>query len=118
MTEPKPSQIWRNLAVTVILALGGMMAFASPRGWTLQDYDAPLHFTAFAIITLLTVVVYSRVALSHIFVGLAILGGVTELLQFTPGVSRTPSWSDFTFNVFGIFSMLAVVALLRRRSPR
>lgn len=109
-----PGQIRRNLALTVILVLGSVIAFASPPGWAIQDFDGYLHFAAFVVITLLAVTAYPRVALSHIAVGVAILGGATELLQFMPGINRTPSWSDFAFNIIGIGAALAAVILVRR----
>lgn len=118
MTDPKPKKIWRGIVVMTILVVVVVMAVASFPGWALQDFDAALHFAAFAVITGLTVLALPRVALSHIFVGLATLGGVTELLQFLPGIRRQPDWIDFAFNVFGITIMLVVVAMWRRRSGR
>ena len=103
------------MALTAILVLGCLIAFAGPRGWTLQDYDGYLHFAAFAAISLLAVIASPRARLSLLLVGLAILAGVTELLQFVPNISRTPSWSDFGFNMCGIAAMLAVVAVLRAK---
>ena len=91
------------------------MAFASPSGWPIQNYDGYLRFAAFAAISLLAVIAWPRARLSLLLVGLAILAGVTELLQFTPGISRTPSWSDFGFNMCGIAAMLGVVAAPRAK---
>lgn len=89
------------------------MAFASSSRWPIQDYDAYLHFAAFATITLLAVIAWPRAAIGQLFAGLTVLAGMTELLQFVPGISRTPSWSDFGFNICGIVTMLCVVAAAR-----
>ena len=118
MTAPKSNRLWRGLVIMAIFGLAGTIAFASSPGWAIQDYDGYLHFAAFAVITLLAVTAYPKVALSHIAVGVAILGGTTELLQFVPGVNRQPSWADFFFNLLGAASMLTFAALLRSRSRR
>jgi peptidoglycan/LPS O-acetylase OafA/YrhL len=107
--------IWRVFAITAIAITGAVIAFANVSGlMPVQEYDAYFHFAAFAGITLLAVTAFPRVPLSHMLVGLALLGGVTELLQFTPGLKRQPDWADFGFNVLGIGAMLLVVAVVRR----
>ncbi|MWV26988.1 hypothetical protein [Aurantiacibacter rhizosphaerae] len=115
MTDPMASQIWRGLVIMVILGLGGIMAFASPFGWPIRDYDRYPHFVTFATISLLSVIAWPRAALNHLLIGLAVLAGFTELLQFTAGISRMPSWSDFGFNICGIAAMLGVIAALRAK---
>jgi VanZ family protein len=80
----------------------------------MQEYDAHLHFAAFAVITLLAVTAFPRIPLSHMFVGLALLGGAIELLQFVPGVGRQPDWADFGFNILGIDSVLIIMGVVRR----
>lgn len=118
MTEPKPNQFWRGIVIVVILGIGGIIAFASSPGWPIQDYDGYLHFAAFAMITLLAVIAWPRAARDHLFAGLVVLAGVTELLQFIPGISRTPSWTDFAFNICGIAFMLGIVAAARALTRR
>jgi len=107
--------IWRVLAITAIATTGAVIAFANVSGLVpVQEYDAYFHFGAFAGITLLAVTAFPRVPLSHMLVALALLGGVTELLQFTPGLKRQPDWADFGFNILGIDAMLLLVLAARR----
>lgn len=117
MNEPRSSSLRRNFVVAVILVLSGFIAFGQFQhlGWPIEDYDSYLHFAAFATISLLAAIAWPRAWFRLLFVGLAILAGATELLQFTPGISRTPSWSDFGFNICGIAVMLGVVAALRAK---
>lgn len=107
--------LWRALAITAITLTGAVIAFANVTGLgSIQEYDAYFHFGAFAGITFLAVTAFPQVCLSYMLVGLALLGGVTELLQFTPGLKRQPDLADFGFNILGIDAMLIVIALVRR----
>jgi hypothetical protein len=107
--------IWRARAIAGIAICGAVIAFANVSGlMPVQEYDAYFHFGAFAGIRLLAVTAFPRVPLSYMLVGLTLLGGVTELLQFTPGLKRQPDWADFGFNVLGIDAMLIVVLAVRR----
>lgn len=99
--------IWRGLAVTAIALSGAVIAFANLSGFgPVQDYDDYFHFGSFAAITLVAVTAFPRVPLIHMLAGLAIMGGVTELLQFAPSLKRQPDWADFGFNVLGIDTAL------------
>lgn len=120
MSEPRSNTLRRGLVVAVILVMSGFIAFGRLQrdGWASHEYDAEMHFAAFATITLLAVIAWPRAALDQLLIGLAILAGVTELLQFTPGINRTPSWSDFGFDICGILAMLCVVAAIRALARR
>lgn len=75
---------------------------------------------AFFGATLLTMSAYPRAPLPHVLLVLAFLAGVTELLQFLPGVHREPDWSDFAFDILGIDCALIIVAVVRwlfRQAP-
>jgi hypothetical protein len=109
--------IWRGVVVTAITAACAIIAFAPSPGWAMQEYDGHLHFAAFAVITLLAVTAFPRIPLSHMLMGLALLGGAIEFLQFTPGVGRQPDLADFGFNLLGIDCALILAALLRRLRP-
>jgi hypothetical protein len=108
------ASIGRFLALVAIATASALIAFADTTGWQILEYDAYLHCGAFAGITLLAVMAFPQVPLSHMLVRLALLGGAIELLQFTPGLNRQPDWSDFGFNVLGIDAMLIAFALVRR----
>lgn len=118
MSEPRSNTLRRGLVVAVILTMAGFIAFGHlpPDGFPFQRYDAHLHFSAFATITTLAVIAWPRATIGHLFAGLAMLAGLTELLQFVPGLNRTPSLSDFGFNICGIATVLGVVTVLRTKA--
>lgn len=120
MSELKSNALRRGFVAAVILIIAGFIAFGRvpSNGFPFQRYDAHLHFAAFAAITMLAVIARPRTATSHLFVSLATLAAATELLQFIPSLNRTPSWSDFGFNISGIVAMLSAVAILRSKARR
>ena len=75
--------------------------------------DALLHFAAFGAMTLLAVKAYPFAPLTHLLLAFGGLAGLTELLQFLPGVHRQPDLSDFGFDILGIDCALILVGLLR-----
>ena len=106
--------IWRVLVVTMILSGSAIVAVADLSGLPLSGFDdRHLHFAAFFGATLLAVSAYLRAPLTHVLLVLALLAGITELLQFLPGVNREPDWSDFAFDILGIDCALIAVAVLR-----
>lgn len=106
--------LWRGLVVTAIVSGSAFFALADLSGLALEGYDDHhLHFAAFAGMTLLAVSAYPRASLTHLLLAFGLLAGLTELLQFLPGVQRQPDWSDFGFDILGIDCTLIVVALLR-----
>ncbi len=113
MSLPSLCTLWRVIVVAVIVTASALIAFAQAPNWPIQEYDAYLHFSAFAVITLLAATAFPRVSLGRMLVGLALLGGVIELLQFLPGTKRQPDWSDFAFNVLGIDAALLAVVVVR-----
>ena len=101
------------LAIVAIILLG--LAFLDKDfGLPLQDHDKQLHVAAFVAITVLAVWALQPKRPALLFVPLAGLGGLTELAQFAPGISRTPDWLDFGFNVIAIAATLAVIMAARR----
>lgn len=114
MTVPGLATIWRGLVLTAIVSGSVFFALADISGQPLSGYDdSLLHFLAFAAMTLLAVTAYPRAPLAHLLLAFGLLAGVTELLQFLPGVKRQPDWSDFGFDILGIDCALIVVGLLR-----
>lgn len=120
MSEPRSNTVRRSLVLAVMLVMSGLIAFGRLQfdGLVIQNHDAYLHFAAFATIALLAIFAWPGTGLSKLFAGLTILAGLTELLQFTPGLNRTPSWSDFGFNICGIATMLCLVAVARAMARR
>jgi hypothetical protein len=104
--------VWRCLAVTAILVASAAIAVADVSGLPIMAHDKWLHFSAFAVMTLLAANAFPDVRLSQMLVVLAILGGVIELLQFTS--NRQRDWADFGANVLGIDVALIIVIFVRR----
>lgn len=121
MTLSLLATIWRALVVTALVSGSASLAVTDLSGLPLADFDDHhLHFIAFFGATLLAMSAYQRAPLTHVLLVLALLAGVTELLQFLPGVHREPYWSDFAFDILGIDCALIIFAALRwllRQAP-
>ena len=114
MTVPGLATIWRGLVLTAIASGSVFFALADMSGIPLAGYDdSLLHFLALAAMSLLAVTAYPRAPLTHLLLAFGLLAGLTELLQFLPGMHREPDWSDFAFDILGIDCALIVVAWLR-----
>lgn len=113
------NKLIRIPAIVLIAAILLVVAFFDQDvGIPWQDYDKWLHGVAFATIALLTAFAFPRIAPWRLLLPLIVLGALTELAQFTPGLSREPSWLDFAANVIAIVATLLVVALIRHGSSR
>lgn len=100
--------------VTVILSGSAFLAVADLSGLPFEGVDGRLlHFAAFFLSTPLVVSAYPRAPLTHILIALALLAGITELLQFTPRPGRKPDVRDFGFDILGIDTALMILVALR-----
>ena len=114
MSSHAIATIWRGLVLIAIVTGSAFFALADLSGLPLEGYDdAHLHFASFFGMTLLAVSAYLRAPLTHVLFALGLLAGITELLQFLPGVHREPDWTDFAFDILGIDCALIVAACLR-----
>lgn len=113
--------IWRALVVTALPSGSALLAITDLSGFPLSGFDdRHLHFAAFFGATLLAVSAFPRAPLTHVLLALGFLAGITELLQFLPGVNREPDWGDFAFDILGVDCALIAVAVLRalfRQAP-
>ncbi len=117
MTARASQLLRRGLVLAVMLIMCGFIAFGRLQcdGWAFNEYDAEMHIAAFAVLTALAIIAFPRVALHRLAIGLIVLGGALEVLQATPGLNRTPSWSDFASNIVGIGFALFVVTIVRSK---
>ena len=115
----------RRLATAIIftagvLTLSHLPQETMPTALGEHGFDKPVHFLAYGIITFLFIISLKKTAtmLSVLFVFLAIsvIGAVDELTQ--PFVGRTASIVDLAADILGIFTILLVSTVRRRRSLR
>lgn len=121
MTLSLLATIWRALVVTALVSGSAFLAITDLSGLPIADFDdRQLHFVAFFGATLLAMSAHPRAPLTYVLLMLAILAGITELLQFLPGVHREPDWSDLAFDILGVDCALIIVAALQwlfRQAP-
>ena len=75
--------------------------------------DKLLHMLAFATLTVLWVAAYPGTLRIAIFVALAALGGLIELVQGTAIISREASLADWGADILAILAVLIGLALVR-----
>lgn len=111
-----PPPLWARCLILVLVAVITLgLAFLDENfGLPLQDHDKQLHIAAFVAITVLATWALRPERPILLFIPLLALGGLTELAQFAPGISRTPDWLDFGFNIIAIATTLAVIMAARR----
>ncbi|GAA0762454.1 hypothetical protein FHS52_003231 [Erythromicrobium ramosum] len=115
MSSHAIATIWRGFVLIAIVSGSAFFALADLSSLPLEGYDdAHLHFAAFVGMTILAASAYPHLPLTHLLLAMGVWAGITELLQFLPGVHREPDWSDFAFDILGIDCALIVVAWLRR----
>jgi hypothetical protein len=78
-----------------------------------EPSDKVLHVLAFATLTFLWVLAYPRTSLIVIFVGLAVFGGLIELLQGTETIQREASLADWWADILAVLAVLTGAALVR-----
>ncbi|MBC8216959.1 MAG: VanZ family protein [Planctomycetes bacterium] len=82
--------------------------------------DKPVHFLAYGIITFLFVISLKKsptvLSVLFVFLAISVIGAVDELTQ--PFVGRTASIVDLAADILGIFTILLVSTVRRRRSLR
>lgn len=100
-----------------IAAMAGVMiGCLLPAGWLpLLPNDKLLHFSAFAVLTLLaTCIATNWIELCYWLLGLLVTGWLIEVLQnFIPG--RQFSWRDLAANAAGILAATACAPFILGR---
>ena len=80
--------------------------------------DKLQHIAAFVVLSVLGAWAYPRMRLASIFVGLALFGGLIELIQAMPALHRDADWHDWAADCSAAaLALLIVFALRRARAP-
>lgn len=76
--------------------------------------DKLLHIMAFLVVAALASIAFPRVPVWMLFIGLALFGGLIELVQSIPSLGREPSWLDWAADIAAAGVVLAIAGLIRR----
>jgi VanZ family protein len=75
--------------------------------------DKLLHMLAFFVLGGFAAFAYPRLRLLTIFLGLAVFGGVIEIVQAIPELGREASWLDWLADVGALGFVLMTVGVIR-----
>jgi hypothetical protein len=108
---------WATLLITFVIA--EMPPEHAPQ---LFSWDKAEHFTAFYVLSCLSIPAYPRTSLLVIGLWLALFGATIELVQALPFINRDCDIKDWIADVIGISSSFAPPVLYQWRkfvySPR
>lgn len=99
---------WLALAVTLVMAL-----LPRPPVGPLGVNDKVQHMAAFAVLSLLAWLAFPRQRLSVLFLTLAAIGGLIEILQMIPALHRDADVKDWIADCLAIGGVLALGGVWR-----
>ena len=99
---------WLALAVTLVMAL-----LPRPPVAALGLNDKLQHMAAFAVLSLLAWLAFPRQRLSVLFLTLAAIGGLIEILQMVPALHRDADVKDWIADCLAIAAVLGLCGSLR-----
>lgn len=99
---------WLALAVTLVMAL-----LPRPPVAALGLNDKVQHMAAFAVLSLLAWLAFPRQRLSVLFLTLAAIGGLIEILQMIPALHRDADLKDWIADCLAIAAVLGLCGSLR-----
>lgn len=99
---------WLALAVTLVMAL-----LPRPPVGPLGVNDKLQHMAAFAVLSLLAWLAFPRRRLSVLFLTLAAIGGLIEILQMIPALHRDADVKDWIADCLAIAAVLGLCGSLR-----
>jgi len=100
---------WAALAFTLAMAL-----VPKPPAALLVAGDKILHMAAFAALSGLAALAFARRRLIELFVGLAALGAVIEVLQMIPVLHHDAELGDWIADCVASLAVLLLVQVVRR----
>ena len=112
-----PTLAWRRALPLALAVVTITVMLLSPGGTTPSGpphTDKVTHALMFAVLAYCSR--YARLSPTVTFVGLAVYGVLTEILQSTVAVRRSGSLWDWCADLVGVLVGLAVFAAIRRRT--
>ncbi|AOL93014.1 hypothetical protein [Porphyrobacter sp. LM 6] len=100
---------WLALAFTLVMAL-----LPQPPALPGTLSDKVLHVIAFAVLTLLAALAYPERRLGEVFLAMAALGALIEVVQLIPHLGRDAEWADWLADCGAVLAVLALVRVSRR----
>lgn len=113
----KTAPLLRALAVLFWLALGVTLVMAllpRPPVAALGLNDKLQHMAAFAVLSLLAWLAFPRQRLRVLFLALAAIGGLIEILQMIPALHRDADVKDWIADCLAIGGVLLLGGVWRR----
>lgn len=99
---------WLALCLTLVMAL-----VPRPPVGALGVNDKVQHMAAFAVLSLLAWLAFPRQRLSVLFLTLAAIGGLIEILQMIPALHRDADVKDWIADCLAIAAVLGLCGGLR-----
>lgn len=101
---------WSAVLIALVMA-----SLPKPPALPLGPGDKLLHIVAFVVLAALGALAYPATRLLTIFLGLALFGGLIELVQATPAINRDASFADWFADTLAAAAVLLPVVAIRRR---
>lgn len=99
---------WSAAAFALIVA-----SLPQPFGIPGSPGDKLQHITAFVVLSALAAQAYPRLPLPLLFLGLALFGGIIELVQSIPWLHRDADMHDWIADILATAATLSVIAGVR-----
>jgi VanZ family protein len=106
-------RLFRLLFWSVLVFAFVMAILPQPPALPGDPGDKLLHMLAFFVLGGLATFAYPRLRLLTIFVGLAVFGGVIEIVQAIPELGREASWLDWLADVSALGFVLMMAGVIR-----
>ena len=100
---------WLALVFALVMAL-----LPQPPALPGTPSDKTQHMIAFAVLSLLAALAYPQARLGEIFIAMAALGALIEVLQMIPALGRDAEFVDWLADCAASLAMLALVGVVRR----
>ena len=100
---------WLALVFALVMAL-----LPQPPALPGTPSDKTQHMIAFAVLSLLAALAYPQLRLGEIFIAMAALGALIEVLQLIPALGRDAEFVDWVADCAASLAVLALVGVARR----
>lgn len=91
-----------------------MAIIGSPVSSLINLNDKVQHIIVFSTLSVLAARAYPHTRLLTIFLGLTLFGGLIEMIQAIPFLSRDSEWLDWAADAVAVAVTLIIISLIRR----